>query len=126
LLQLLGAVALTVHATGFRSPTGQAVVAVYRSPDDWLKVSRAHRVATVPIRDGAVEVRFDDLDPGTYAVAVIHDENRNGKLDMRWFPWPKPREGAGVSNDARGGPPKWRDAKLELNGDSTIQLSLTY
>lgn len=119
-------VALAVRASGFRNPTGQAIVALYRSSSDWLKVARAYRLATVPIENGVVDVRFDGLGAGAYAVSVIHDENRNGKLDMRWFPWPKPKEGAGVSNDARGGPPKWQDAKLELRGDAAIQVSLTY
>jgi uncharacterized protein (DUF2141 family) len=125
-VQSASAFGITVHATGFRNADGQAIVALYRSASDWLKVGQAHRVATVPIGNGAVDVRFDGLDAGTYAVSVIHDENRNGKLDMRWFPWPKPKEGAGVSNDARGGPPRWRDAKLELDRDANIQVSLTY
>lgn len=119
-------VTMTVHARGFRDDGGQALVALYRSPDTWLKIDRAFRRSSVPIHDRAVEVRFDALPTGDYAVAVIHDANGNGRLDMRWFPWPKPKEGAAVSNGATGGPPKWRDAKLVLDADRTVDVTLTY
>jgi uncharacterized protein (DUF2141 family) len=117
---------MTVRARGFRNASGQALIALYRSSDTWLKIDRAFRRTAAPIRDGAVEVRFDALPSGDYAVAVIHDSNGNGRLDMRWFPWPKPKEGAGVSNGASGGPPKWRDAKLALDADRTVDVTLTY
>ncbi len=119
-------IALTVRAHGFRDATGQAVIALYRSSNTWLKIDRAFRRTTAPIKDGAVEVRFDALPRGEYAVAVVHDATGNGRLDMRWFPWPKPREGAGVSNDATGGPPRWRDAKLELSADAAVDVKLIY
>ena len=32
---------------------------------------------------------FEDIPAGTYAIAAIHDENRNGKLDMNWLGVPK-------------------------------------
>jgi uncharacterized protein (DUF2141 family) len=40
---------------------------------------------------------FADIPPGTYALAVIHDENSNGKLDTNWL---IPRI-HGFSNDAK-------------------------
>jgi uncharacterized protein (DUF2141 family) len=32
---------------------------------------------------------FSDIKPGNYAIAVIHDENRNGELDTNMFGIPK-------------------------------------
>jgi uncharacterized protein (DUF2141 family) len=32
---------------------------------------------------------FSDIKPGKYAIAVIHDENCNGKLDTNMFGIPK-------------------------------------
>lgn len=40
---------------------------------------------------------FDDVAPGTYAVAVVHDENSNGRLDKNFLG--VPTEGYGVSNN---------------------------
>jgi hypothetical protein len=37
------------------------------------------------IRKEEARCNFTDIPPGTYALAVIHDENMNGKLDTNWL-----------------------------------------
>ena len=63
---------------------------------------------------------FDGLPRGGYAVAVIHDENGNHKLDT--FAG-IPREGFGFSRDpAIGfGPPSFAAARFPLAGDADRQ-----
>lgn len=65
-------------------------------------------------------VRFDGLAPGTYALAVIHDENGNARLDT--FAG-IPREGFGFSrNPAIGfGPPGFKAASFEVGSDAARQ-----
>lgn len=65
-------------------------------------------------------VRFDALPVGGYAVAVIHDENGNAKLDT--FAG-IPREGFGFSNNPaiRFGPPRFAAARFRHAGDATAQ-----
>jgi uncharacterized protein (DUF2141 family) len=36
--------------------------------------------ALAPIEHGSATVTGSDLEPGTYAVVVLHDENQNGKM----------------------------------------------
>ena len=120
---------LTITATGFRNRKGHAIIALYASADSWLKSEKALRLATLPIEGADVTARFTDLTPGVYAASAIHDENDNGKLDMRYFPIPHPREGAGVSNDARGrlGPPAWRNATFLIpDSGAAIVITLRY
>ncbi|MFI5231656.1 MAG: DUF2141 domain-containing protein [Gemmatimonadales bacterium] len=120
---------LTITATDFKNTTGQAIIALYASKETWLKSERALRLQIIPIVGSSVTVTFDSLSPGTYAASAIHDENKNGKLDMRYFPIPGPREGAGVSNNARKalGPPSWDDAKFMLQDTATvITFSIRY
>jgi len=59
---------------------------------------------------------FEDIVPGTYAFAVIHDENMNGKLDTNSLGVPK--EGYGFSNDAKTslGAPSFSAASLLSDG----------
>lgn len=59
-------------------------------------------------RPGTVECRFENLSAGTYAVAVSHDENGNGKTDTNFVGIPK--ESWGVSNNVR---PKMRAPKFD-------------
>ncbi len=120
-------VSLSVSAVDFRNTRGQAIVAVFDDKDGWPKIDKALRVEKVKLDKATMDVTFRDLPPGTYAVEVIHDENENGKLDMRWLPYPKPAEGAGASNDAQAslGPPSWSDARFKLTekgGAITIHL----
>lgn len=76
------------------------------------------------VRDaaGTVTLRFEDVKPGRYAVALLHDENDNGRADLAALMIPK--EGFGFSRDAkvRFGPPKFREAAFDVNPGSTERL----
>ncbi|MET0594481.1 MAG: DUF2141 domain-containing protein [Polyangiaceae bacterium] len=107
---------IVVRANEFKNTKGKAIVAIYNSSDNWLKIDRAVKLMRVPIVGNSIDVTFEGMDPGVYGFSVIHDENENGKLDMRYFPIPGPVEGAGVSRDATAtfGPPSWNDAKIRI------------
>jgi len=118
-----GAVAVTV--TGIRaSQHGTLLVALYRGASSWLTLDSAVAVRRLPVTTDSVVVLFDEVSPDTgYAIAVIHDRNDNDRMDMRWFPWPKPREGAGVSgNHVRMGKPEFSRARFAVGGG---QVGLT-
>jgi uncharacterized protein (DUF2141 family) len=124
-----GKVALTVSAVGFKGTKGQALVAIFESKDAWPKLEKALRIERIkPVKD-SLAMTLSDLPPGDYAVEVIHDENENGKLDMRWLPYPHPAEGAGASNDAAAtiGPPSWGDARFRVGaGGGAITIHMRY
>lgn len=52
-----------------------------------------------PIADGKSTVTFENVPPGVYAFAVIHDENSNHKLDKNFIGVPK--EGFGFANNPK-------------------------
>ena len=66
---------------------------------------------------GAVSFTFPHVAPGTYAIALLHDENENGKADRALGMMPT--EGFGFSRDAkvRMGPPRFEDAKITITGE---------
>ncbi len=67
------------------------------------------------------------LKPGTYVVALYHDENDNKKLDTNFMHIPK--EGYGFSNNAKGsfGPPEFKDAAFTVGEeDMEMNIRLTY
>lgn len=57
-----------------------------------------------------VTIRFNNVRPGEYAIALLHDENEDGKANR--VLGMAPREGFGFSRDApvRMAPPEWDDA----------------
>ncbi len=75
-----------------------------------------------------VTMVFRDVPPGRYAVALLHDENNNGKADRAALLIPK--EGFGFSRDAkvRFGPPRFGDAAfdVESGGDEQQVIKMRY
>lgn len=76
------------------------------------------------VRDGKVEVFIDDVEAGTYAVAVFQDTNGNGQMDVGsngvpTEPWAL-SYGAGTQ-----GAPKFADAKITMTGEGdTTSITL--
>ena len=71
-----------------------------------------------PARPGVVEMRVRNVKPGSYAVAVFHDTNGNGKLDRSFIGLPN--EPYGFSNDVgRRGPPNFEAARIVVREPST-------
>lgn len=118
--------ALVLEVKGFKSDAGHAWVLVYDRAETF---PRKRELAVVnrfePIRDGKLSTVVEGLGPGEYAVAVIHDENGNGKLDTNFLRIPN--EGLGSSRDApaRFGPPSWKDAKVRLNAGTRLELAIS-
>ena len=120
-------VALDVVVTGLREG-GLVWVLLFDDARSYpTKRDKARsRIDVVPAQ-GEATVSFEGLPPGDYAIAVVHDENGNGKLDFGLFRIPK--EGLGASRDARGvfGPPSFDDAKLHVEaGRLKVPIHLTY
>ena len=81
----------------------------------------------IKVRNTQARCDFEDIPPGTYALAVIHDENMDGKLDTNWFG--VPTEGYGFSNDAQGwlGAPSFSAASFTYDGRNLeLTISLHY
>ena len=115
-------VEVVVEVTNLRNTRG-TVMACMTSDEDRFPRCRddahSHRV-TVPAAATLV-LRFHDVAPGTYAIALLHDENSNGRSDRALSMIP--REGFGFSRDAkvRMGPPSFADAAITVNGTALRQ-----
>lgn len=107
---------------------GNLIVAVFRDEDSWLELESAFHKLILPVETDSVNVVFEEIPFGEYAISVIHDKNENGKFDMRWFPWPKPKEGAGVSNNnRRKGKPKYDKALFTVAEDTvSLRIEMAY
>jgi uncharacterized protein (DUF2141 family) len=71
-----------------------------------------------PARAGIVEFTLRNVKPGTYAVAVFHDLNGNGRLDRNFIGLPN--EPYGFSNDVgRRGAPNFDGALITVKEPAT-------
>jgi uncharacterized protein (DUF2141 family) len=120
---------VSVKIDGFKGTEGVALVMLYDSPESWLKVPKAVQVVRAKISGASLVVDLKGVKPGSYAISVIHDENKNNELDMRWLPYPKPKEGSGASRDpeTKVGPPKWEAAKFDVGpGGTSVNVTIKY
>ena len=116
---------VTVTVTDLRNAKGVVRACMTTDEDQFPRcrgVPGAHG-ATAPAHDGSVSFTFTNVKPGRYAVALLHDENANGKADRALGMMP--REGFGFSRDAkvRMGPPKFSDAAVDI-GAKNRQLTI--
>jgi uncharacterized protein (DUF2141 family) len=118
-----------VKILNIKNSTGTVACALFESPVGFpIEFLRsATNVMVIKIRKTQARCDFEDIPPGTYAMAVIHDENMNGKLDTNRLGIP--REGYGFSNDAKGwlGPPSFSATSFRYDGRNLdLTMSLHY
>ena len=118
-----------VRILNIRNSTGTVDCALFESPGGFPRefLLSATNVMIIKVRRTEARCDFEDIPPGTYALAVIHDENMNGKLDTNWLGIPK--EGYGFSNDAKAllGAPSFSAASFSYDGqDLALTISLNY
>ncbi|WP_410279426.1 DUF2141 domain-containing protein [Guyparkeria sp.] len=120
-----------IHVTieDIRNSTGKVACALFESPAGFPRefVKSATHIAMLEIRDTRARCHFLDIPPGTYALAVIHDENLDGELATNWLG--VPTEGYGFSNDltAMLSAPSFEDARFEYDGrDLEMTITLDY
>ncbi len=119
---------VVITVTDLRSTKGVVRACMTTRADIFPKCIKdpgSHRMV-VPA-DDQVEIRFTGVKPGSYAIALLHDENNNGKADRAAGMMPK--EGYGFSRDApvRMAPPKFRDAVFDLGeGGQRLTIKMRY
>jgi uncharacterized protein (DUF2141 family) len=88
-------------------------------PDDWEKTI----VKRIPnLKQEPPHVVFSGLKPGVYAIIVVHDEDKNGKMTKNFLGFP--RECFGTSNNPTfWGPPASHRRGLILNRIKVLPLN---
>jgi len=115
-----------LHVTVVNVPSakGNVRLGLWNRKDGWPDVSSAFRKDVGAISGQRIAVfRFLDLAPGEYAVAAMHDENLNAKLDKNFFGYPK--EAVAFSGGARinMGAPSFESARFSIHsGEQEIKL----
>lgn len=111
LLPQARAAELTVDLLSVAPDGGPVRVAVHDASGGFPRGKPLQGIEVDPTRPMAL---FRDLPPGRYAVVAYQDRNGNRELDRGLFGIPA--EPYGFSRDARddGGPPKFRDAALDV------------
>jgi len=116
---------LTIFVEGVNSDGGNVGVLVFNSSRGWAEDrTAALKDITVPAHPGTVTITVAHLPAGEYAVAVVHDVNRNHKLDRNFVG--KPKEQWGLSNNPHAviKTPSYSSCTFALQGDKEIHVTM--
>ncbi len=119
---------LSVTVNGLKDQKGQVCFSLFSSSRGFpSNDKRAIKAQCVKLGDSNVKLNIPSLKAGTYALAMFHDKNGDGKLNTNALGIPK--EGFGFSRNPRilTGPPKFGDSAVFVVGSSTnIQIDMNY
>ncbi len=108
-----------------RNRKGALACALYAAAKGFpgeIGAARATLRRAIPAR--GANCTFPQLAAGTYAVAVVHDENGNGKLDTNFLGIPT--EGWGTTNNVKPlmSAPSFEDSKVKLPAHARLMLKV--
>ena len=119
---------LDVVVTGMRRIAGNITLTAYgEDPARFLKHAGSLAITRVMLTGPVATLCVAVSRPGTYAIAIYHDENNNHHFDRNFLGLPV--EGYGFSNDAPTmlGPPSFSAARITVEpGVHRIAIRLRY
>jgi uncharacterized protein (DUF2141 family) len=115
---------IAINVGTFRNTRGVLACRLYSSGSGFPMDPKGGVERRVRVSGKVTRCTFSNVKPGTYAVAVVHDENANGKLDTNFFG--APTEGYGVSNNHTYafGAPKWEESKFSVVRGKSVGLGI--
>jgi uncharacterized protein (DUF2141 family) len=116
---------LTVTISNLHNDKGHVLVSLFKGSDGFPgDAAKAFRKAKLTISNKTTSVSFPGLPSGTYAVAILHDENDDQEMNTNMLGIP--REGYGFSNNETGllGPPSFSKASFNYHSSETRSISI--
>ncbi len=117
---------INVTIQNIENNTGVIACAIFESqegfPDKFLKFASKIMITQISGRNASFE--FSNIRPGTYAIAVIHDEDYDGELDTNWLGIPKEGHGFSSSATVTLSAPSFSEAEFSYDG-GFLQMSIS-
>jgi uncharacterized protein (DUF2141 family) len=116
---------LTVSVSGLKPLKGDLYISLHSRPEYFQIADSAFMKKKIAVNEEIEILRFEHVPAGKYAIAVYHDENRNGEMEMNEKGFPL--EGYGFSLKSKFlGKPKFEQAAFELSGNDTVEIKMLY
>lgn len=115
---------LSIEVTDMSKKGGQIIIALFDKPSGFPKeLKRA--VKLVKVDPKKPTYKFSKLPLGKYAIVVIHDLNKNGKVDKNFVGFPTEPIGlANYKSISIGNPPNFRKATVTFQKTKTVKIKL--
>lgn len=114
---------ITVPISEVRSGRGVLFVALYKQ-SNWLVPGKYFKSQKVQAHHGTVFATFEGVPRGRYGIAVFHDENRNGRVDINMIGMPA--EGFGFSFKTPLRKPSFGEIAFDVQPSAVAPTRLRY
>jgi len=119
---------ITIEFTDIRSSKGQLLLGVYDNGEDYKKkiAIKKQTVYKINLKEGKLTTIITGLEPGTYGIALLDDEDYDREMAFRFF---LPNEGFAFSDyyHSSYSRPVYDDFKFVLGKeDKKIVMKLRY
>ena len=115
---------LKLVITGVDDIKGSMYIAVFDNKELFPGFGKQLVEKVLPVDSKTLSCTFKDLPNSDYAVAIFHDKNNNGKLDKNAFGIPLEPYGFSQNARARFSAPSFNDAKIVLDGNQSIEITI--
>ncbi|WP_341525293.1 DUF2141 domain-containing protein [Nostoc sp. UHCC 0302] len=119
---------LTIEIDGLKNKQGQVCVSIFANSQgfpnnrDRVLQRQCTKIAEIPL-----QISFENLKAGNYAVAVIHDQNNDRTLNRNDLGMPTEGFGFSQNPEIRTSAPKFGEAAFLVAGPNTnIKIQLKY
>ncbi len=124
-----GSLDVTVRVKGLKDSSGQLIALLFTGPngfpEDGEAADRTHVLSKIP-PEPPVEMQFNDLKKGTYAITVLHDENGDGQMNRSLLGLPQEGYGMSMNPPVSAGAPSFRDAAFTLKDHRSLTVNMIY
>ena len=113
---------LTVNITGHDNDRGNINIAIWDNARDWSSKANEYDAVIIPASES--QAVFRNLRPGTYAIAIYHDKNSNGRLNTNFMGIPTEEFGFSTNPGFITGHPSFRSVSFTFNSSTSISINL--
>ncbi len=111
---------LVVKVTNIKSNKGNISIAISNSKETFLGKAIANK--SKKAKTGEMTFEFE-VPNGDYTVRVMHDEDKDGKLNTNFMGIPVEPYGISMEGKSRFGPPSYEDAVFAIT-DKNVKLTI--
>ncbi|MFU8842538.1 MAG: DUF2141 domain-containing protein [Bacteroidales bacterium] len=124
--QVIGQVSLMITIPNVSNDQGLIQIGLFNEKEHFPKEGKEFLIVIRKAESPVFVHTIEGLQPGDYAIALMHDENADGVCNLNFFGIPK--EGYGFSNNVkpRLSSPSFESARISLTVDQEIIINLIY
>lgn len=117
---------ISVEVNGLNNSEGKLRIGIFDNSKDFKNKENPAYSKSLLLADTSIKSAIQNIEPGTYAIAVYHDGNNDYQLNTKKLGIPS--EGVGFSGISKSKikPPDFEMASFPLKGDTAIIILMRY